>query len=170
VTVLVRKASTADAVHVARIYADGIRACNAAVVAIPPSPDDIRERILGAADRHTWLVAQDDEEVIGWAATMPYARPVAYAEVAKFSVYVDPARQGGGAGRLLMSALMAASEAAGVYKLTSRVFYSNTASRKMLAAVGFREVGTHFRHVKIGGTWRDVVIVEALLGDARPSS
>jgi len=59
---------------------------------------------------------------------------------------------------------------AGVTKLTSRVFTANAASRAMLAAVGFREVGTHTRHVRIDGQWRDVVIVEVLLGDARPTA
>ena len=69
-----------------------------------------------------------------------------------------------------MTALMAAAEAAGVYKLTSRVFESNAASRGMLAGLGFREVGTHLRHVRSHGQWRDVVIVESLLGDARTTS
>jgi L-amino acid N-acyltransferase YncA len=70
-------------------------------------------------------------------------------------------------GRLLMMALMAAAEQAGLYKLTSRVFAGNVASRTLLAQAGFREVGTYIRHVRSAEGWRDVVIVEALLGDAR---
>lgn len=36
----------------------------------------------------------------------------------------------------------------------------------MLARVGFREVGTYRRHACVDGEWRDVVVVEALLGEA----
>jgi hypothetical protein len=43
----------------------------------------------------------------------------------------------------------------------------NTASRRLLWSIGFREVGTSERHAKLDGVWRDVVIVERLLGEAR---
>jgi hypothetical protein len=36
----------------------------------------------------------------------------------------------------------------------------------MLRRLGFREVGVYERHARLDGAWRDVVIVEALLGDA----
>jgi phosphinothricin acetyltransferase len=33
----------------------------------------------------------------------------------------------------------------------------------LLQRLGFREIGIYERHGKLGGTWRDVVIVERLL-------
>jgi phosphinothricin acetyltransferase len=39
----------------------------------------------------------------------------------------------------------------------------NAASRRLLAAAGFREVGIYHRHAKLDGVWRDVVIVERLI-------
>jgi len=48
----------------------------------------------------------------------------------------------------------------------SRVFVENTASRALLAQTGFREVGVYQRHGRLDGRWRDVVIVEKLLGPA----
>ena len=44
--------------------------------------------------------------------------------------------------------------------------FSRRASRKLLARVGFREVGTYRRHAKLDGEWRDTVIVERLVGEA----
>jgi L-amino acid N-acyltransferase YncA len=120
-----------------------------------------------APPEYTWLVAERAGEAVGWAATMPYLLLEEYAGVAEFSVYVAPHCQGRGLGRLLMATLMAAAEQAGLYKLTSRVFAGNVASRALLAQAGFREVGTYIRHVRSAEGWRDVVIVEALLGDAR---
>jgi phosphinothricin acetyltransferase len=62
-----------------------------------------------------------------------------------------------------MNALIAASAEAGLWKLVSRVFVENGASRRLLARLGFREVGTYHRHAKLDGVWRDVVIVERLI-------
>ncbi|HWG84858.1 MAG TPA: GNAT family N-acetyltransferase, partial [Deinococcales bacterium] len=83
-----------------------------------------------------------------------------------FSVYVRADRHGRGAGRALMSALIEACAAAGHWKLVSRVFPENAASRALLRSVGFREVGVYERHARLDGEWRDVVIVERLLGEA----
>jgi RimJ/RimL family protein N-acetyltransferase len=48
----------------------------------------------------------------------------------------------------------------------SRIFPENEASLALCRRLGFREVGTYRRHAKLDGEWRDVVIVELLLGEA----
>lgn len=165
---LVRLAAPTDARAISGIYAEGIAAGTATVVRRPPDEQAVRARIEACLPHHRWRVAEStDGEVVGWAATMPYAAPEEYAGVAEFSVYVATAARGRGVGRALMSALLAAAERDGLHKLTSRVFAANAASRSLLAAVGFREVGTHRRHVQVDGRWRDVVVVEALVGPAR---
>ncbi|WP_416208857.1 GNAT family N-acetyltransferase, partial [Chloroflexus sp.] len=70
---------------------------------------------------------------------------------------------GRGIGRLTMLALIEAATRAGFWKLLSRVFVENTASRAMLASVGFREVGIYEKHAQLDGRWRDVVVVERLI-------
>ena len=47
--------------------------------------------------------------------------------------------------------------------LVSRVFVENAASRKLMASVGFREVGIYEKHGQLDGVWRDAVIVERLI-------
>ena len=86
--------------------------------------------------------------------------------MAAFSVDVDRAARGRGVGREATEALIAAAEAAGFWKLVSRVFPENTASRRLLRSTGFREVGLSRRHARLDRTWRDVVNVERLLGEA----
>ena len=56
-------------------------------------------------------------------------------------------------------------EARGFWKLLSRVFPENAASRALCRATGFREVGTYHRHARLDGVWRDCVIVERLIGE-----
>jgi phosphinothricin acetyltransferase len=64
---------------------------------------------------------------------------------------------------LTLDALLSAAKDAGFWKLVSRVFVENAASRALLRATGFREVGIYEKHGQLDGVWRDVVIVERLL-------
>jgi phosphinothricin acetyltransferase len=62
-----------------------------------------------------------------------------------------------------MAALIEAAENAGFWKLLSRVFVENQASRNLIRKFGFREVGIYEKHARLDGVWRDVVIVERLI-------
>src|SRR6478735_9260073 len=48
----------------------------------------------------------------------------------------------------------------------SGILAIRSSSRRLCARHGFREVGTYYRHGQLDGAWRDVVIVERLLGEA----
>ena len=77
-----------------------------------------------------------------------------------------PRHAGRGVGVKLLDALADASEAAGYYKLTSRVFTTNQASLRLHRAAGFTEVGIQRHHGRLENEWKDTVLVERLLGDA----
>jgi phosphinothricin acetyltransferase len=78
-------------------------------------------------------------------------------------VYVARDSRGLGAGKLALSALITAAEEAGFWKLLSRIFIENGASRGLTKSLGFREVGVYEKHGRLDGVWRDVLIVERLL-------
>ena len=163
--VTVRPAVRDDAGAIAAIYNAGIRGRGATF--------ETRERT--AADIEAWfdreshpiLVAERDGRVVGWAAASPYRARECYAGIAEFSVYVDTAEHGRRIGDTLMTEFIPALERAGFWKVLSRIFPENTASRALCRRHGFREVGTYERHARLDGVWRDVVIVERLLGEAR---
>jgi len=161
-----RSATEADAAAIARIYNEGIADRLATFETEPRSPDDIAHILKERTARWPTVVVERDGTVIAWAGASEYRRRPCYAGVAEFSVYVSRADRGAGAGRAAMEALVAACEQRGLHKLVSRVFPENEASRKLLARVGFREVGTYRRHAKLDGEWRDTVIVERLVGEA----
>jgi phosphinothricin acetyltransferase len=101
--------------------------------------------------------------VVAFASTSLYRARDCYAGIAEFSVYVARPWRGQGAGRAAMQALIDAAQARGFWKLLSRVFVENSASRRLLTSIGFREVGVYEAHAQLDGVWRDVVIVEYLL-------
>ncbi|HSY49854.1 MAG TPA: arsinothricin resistance N-acetyltransferase ArsN1 family A [Thermoanaerobaculia bacterium] len=156
-----RDAAIADASAIARIYNEGIDDRVATFETRHRTADDVVRWFDG---RHPVVVVEADTgEVIAFAATSTYRPRDCYAGIAEFSVYASRAARGRGAGRAAIEALFAAARAAGFWKLVSRVFVENTASRGLLRSVGFREVGVYERHGLLDGVWRDVVIVEKLL-------
>ena len=106
-------------------------------------------------------VALDDHGVVlGWVAVTPVSSRQAYAGVVEHSVYVDPAARGRGVGGALLYAVIASTEAAGIWTIQSGIFPENAASLALHRHAGFREVGVRRRIAQLDGRWRDVVIVE----------
>jgi L-amino acid N-acyltransferase YncA len=158
-----RAATPADASEIASIYNQGIAD---RVGTFETEPRSVKQIDAWFDGRHPIMVVEDGREVVAFASTSAYRSRPCSAGVAEFSVYVARNHRGSGAGHVAMTALLEAAEAAGFWKLLSRIFPENTASRALMAKVGFREVGLYRRHGKLDGTWRDCVIVERLLGEA----
>ena len=158
-----RAAEAGDAAAVAAIYNDGIADRLATFETRPREPAEIEAWL---EDGLPFLVAVAGDEVVGWARVSPYSDRCVYQGVGEHGVYVARAARGGGAGRRLLAALCDEAERAGLYKLTSRIFTDNAASRAVHLAAGFEEVGVQRRHGRLDGRWKDCVLVERLLGEA----
>lgn len=119
------------------------------------------ERWDAAHLRACRLVALDEGgRVAGWAALSAVSARRVYAGVAEVSVYVGAAYRGRGLGRALLSALVRESEAAGIWTLQAGIFPENAASVALHESCGFRLVGRRERVGKLGGRWRDTVLLE----------
>src|SRR5207302_7508182 len=143
-----------DAEAIARIYNEGIADRVATFETDLRTADGIESLLARRADRWPTVVVEREGDVIAWAGASEYRPRACYAGIAEFSVYVAREHRGAGAGRTAMEALVAECERLGIWKLVSRVFPENEVSRRLLARVGFREVGTYRRHAKLDGVWR----------------
>lgn len=159
-TLRARRATPDDAPMIAQIYNQGIADRVATFETSPRAIADVRAWFDGA---HPIVVVEDDQAIVAFASTSTYRPRACYAGIAEFSVYVARSQRGRGAGRLAMEALIAAAEQSGLWKLLSRVFVENVASRSLLRSLSFREVGIYEKHGQLDGIWRDVVIVERLI-------
>jgi L-amino acid N-acyltransferase YncA len=106
------------------------------------------------------LVAEEDGEVVGWAALAPYSARACYSGVAEESVYVAAQARGKGVGRALLAALVDRSEQAGIWTLQAGVFPENRVSVTLHLGSGFRIVGVLERIGRLNGEWRDVLLLE----------
>jgi phosphinothricin acetyltransferase len=149
---------TADhAAQVLAIYQAGIDEGQATFEMTAPDWDAFDAAKL--ADHR--LVALDESgTVLGWAAVVPVSDRCVYAGVVEHSIYVHPATRGRGVGTALLNALIASTEAAGIWTIQSGIFPENSASLALHARCGFRTVGLREKVGRHHGVWRDVLLIE----------
>jgi phosphinothricin acetyltransferase len=141
---------------VAEIYRQGIETGNATLETAVP-------------DYATWdqnhradcrFVAEQDGQIIGWAALSPVSGRCVYGGVAEVSVYVAANARGQGVGKALLLALVTASEEAGIWTLQAGILRENEASQRLHEWCGFRVVGVREKLGQLHGVWRDVMLME----------
>jgi phosphinothricin acetyltransferase len=154
--------TAADWPAVEAIHREGIATGDATFEVEPPEWRGFDETRLTVGR----LVAVDPEDaVLGWVAVSPVSAREVYRGVVEHSVYVASRAAGRGVGRRLLEALVASTEAAGIWTIQSSVFPENTRSLALHERAGFRRVGTRERIGRMtsgprAGRWRDTILIE----------
>ena len=165
--VLIRAMEPADAGQVLAIYQAGLDTGQASFETTAPAWEHFDAARL-PAHRH---VAADagTGQILGWTAAVAVSDRCVYAGVIEHSVYTHPAHRRRGIGAVLLTALIASAEEAGVWTIQSGVFPENTASLRLHEQAGFRIVGTRERIGRHHGRWRDTVLIERRSAVAGPA-
>lgn len=159
---IVRSAVPADAEAICTIYNTAIEERGSTFETSLRSAADFESRIDDA--RFPLLVCDVADGISGWAGLASYSARECYAGIAEASVYVAPEARGRGLGTMLAETLASSAEESGFHKMVGKLFTDNTASIRLCERCGFTPVGLHRRHGKLDGIWRDVLVVERLLG------
>ncbi|AII54465.1 hypothetical protein N008_21305 (plasmid) [Hymenobacter sp. APR13] len=139
------------------IYEAGIATGNATFETQAPAWEAWDTAHLG----HSRLVAVDEAgTVLGWAALSPVSSRCVYGGVAEISIYIGAEARGQGVGRQLLQALIADSEAHGIWTLQAGTFEENKASIGLHTQAGFRVIGHRERIGQHHGVWRNTVQME----------
>lgn len=163
-----RDATALDAAACAAIYAHYVEHSTATFEEVAPGAAEMATRIAKAQERHTWLVAEREGQVLGYAYGGPFKARAAYRFSCEVSVYVDASARGAGVGRTLYAALLARVEALGMRMACGGVTLPNDASVALHLAMGFEQVGTYRRIGWKHGQWRDVAWFQKPLGGDGP--
>lgn len=163
---MARLARPEDATSIARIYNQGILEGIATFETEQRTSEQIASLLQARGEAHPTVVVERGGDVIAWAGVSSYRSRQCYRGVAEFSVYTDGAARRCGAGRAAVAELIHVCVKRGFWKFVSRIFPENAASRGLCRSLGFREVGVYRRHGRLAGQWRDVIIVERLIGEA----
>ena len=161
---LVRAAAPADAAEIAAIYNEGIAD---RVATFESARADRRGGARLARRRPAVHRRHGRRRSRGLGAGRPVLRPLRLRRRRR-ARRLRRARARGAPRRPAGSSTSCAraAEAAGLYKLTSRIFADNESSIAAHTAAGFDVVGVQRRHGRLDGEWKDCVLVERLIGDA----
>jgi phosphinothricin acetyltransferase len=168
-TVHLRPARLDDAEAIRQIYNVEV---TTSTVTFDIVPRTLEEQIGYLTDRtgaHAVVVAEDGDEVVGYAALSPWRSKPAYSTSVEDSVYVHPAHQGRGIGRALLAELVRVATAHGFHAVFARIVGGHEASIRVHEALGFEIVGTEREVGRKFGRWLDVVVMELLLSPEAPA-
>ena len=162
----IRPSQPQDVPDIAAIYAHHVLVGTGTFETEPPSLSDMADRRADVlAKGLPYLVAVDGSKVLGFAYCNWFKPRPAYRFSAEDSIYLAPAAQGQGLGRVLLNELASQAERSGVRKLIAVIGdSSNLGSVAVHRSVGFRPVGV----LKSCGwkfdRWLDVVLMDMPLG------
>jgi phosphinothricin acetyltransferase len=158
----------ADADAVLRIYQSGL---DSGLASFEPAAPLWTAFDAGRLPDHRFVAEAEDGGIVGWVAVSAVSTRPVYAGVVEHSVYVDPAVRRGGVGLRLLEALIASTEAAGIWTIQSGVFPENIASLRLHEKAGFQAIGVrhHLGRDRRAGVWRDVVLIERRSPTVYPS-
>jgi phosphinothricin acetyltransferase len=116
----------------------------------------MRDRIEQVECRYPWLVAEVDDEIVGYAYATVHNERWAYRWSTDTSVYVDGSLHRRGVGRALYGALLQLLVRQGLYVACAGITLPNPASVGLHESFGFKPVGTYERVGFKCGAWLDV--------------
>ncbi len=171
-TLLLRPSSEADLPAIQAIYAEAVLHGTGTFETEVPDVSEMtrrRSEVLGRS--LPWLVAEQDGQVLGYAYANYFRPRLAYRFCLEDSIYLSPAAQGKGVGRLLLAELMARCEALGARQMLAVIGDAqNKGSIGVHTALGFEHTGVLKSAGWKFGRWLDVVLMQRALGQGDQSS
>lgn len=152
----IRAANAADAAACAAIYAPHVADGWVSFELTAPDATEMARRIASYGASHGWLVAEANDEVVGYAYASPHRTREAYQTSVDVAVYVTDGATRKGVGSALYQALLTGLKTRGFHAAYAGIAIPNPPSEALHRAMGFTPVGI-YREVgwKMGG-WRDV--------------
>ncbi|MET0557767.1 MAG: arsinothricin resistance N-acetyltransferase ArsN1 family B [Solirubrobacterales bacterium] len=145
-----------DAAACAAIYAPHVNGSPVSFEEAPPDGAEMAARIATIQATHPWLVAEDGEEVVGFAYGVQHRTRHAYRWSTDVSVYVGDGARRAGVGRALYVELLARLRDQGFQMAYAGIALPNEASVDLHESFGFEPVDVYHRVGWKAGAWRDV--------------
>ena len=154
---ILREMTDSDTESVLSILNEAILEGNSTSRYTCPTKEEWEESLI----RTCRYVYEENGEVLGFVVLHPFSKRPCYSGVAEISIYIAAKARRKGIGKLLLQKVVEESPKHGFWSLTSNIYETNTASRRLHEILGFRKVGYRERLMKTrNGEWMSVVIYE----------
>ena len=165
-TLILRPSTAADLPAITRIYGHAVQHGTGTFELDAPDEAEMarrREAVLG--NGLPWLVAERGESVLGYAYANHFRPRRAYRFCLEDSIYLDPAAQGQGVGRILLAEMLSQCEARGARQVLAVIGDSaNAGSIGVHRSCGFEPTGVFKSAGWKFDRWLDVVLMQKALG------
>lgn len=152
----IRMAQVADALPIQAIYAPIVSRTAISFEEVPPTVEDIQQRIAATLRTYPYLVAIREGQVVGYAYASQHRVRAAYRWAVDVTVYIAKGEYRTGVGRTLYEVLLPALAQQGYRSAYAGISLPNPGSIGLHERLGFRHIGTY---PKVGyklGQWHDV--------------
>ncbi len=159
-SIKIRIAQIEDVEDILRIYAPYVLNTNITFEYNVPTLDEMKARMQKTLETYPYLVALDDERIIGYAYASPFHSRAAYQWGSELSIYLDQHYHGQSIGKKLYSVLLALLKCMNVQNVYACITHPNEKSEKFHAFFDFQMVGCFHRAGYKMGNWHDVIWME----------
>jgi len=163
---IIRPSQTLDISQITAIYAHHVVHGTGTFEVDAPNEQDMAQRRADVLSKGLpYLVAVQDDRVLGYAYCNWFKPRPAYRFSAEDSIYLAPDAAGSGLGKTLLAELCSQAERAGVRKMIAVIGDSaNLGSIGVHRSAGFAHVGTLASCGWKFERWLDVVLMDKALG------
>jgi phosphinothricin acetyltransferase len=153
---IVRKVEIEDAAPIVEIYNFYVLNSHSTFETEAVETAEMQKRVEEVVESYPYFVAEENEEILGYAFANQYKSRCAYKNSAEVSVYVKNDLKQKGIGGMLYDKLLAEILRTDVHALVAGIALPNDASIKLHERFGFEKVA-HFREIGFKfGRWIDV--------------
>lgn len=152
----IRRARAEDAAACADIYAPYVADSGVSFEQTPPGAAAMADRIAETLETYPWLVAVDDETVLGFGYASDHRSRGAYQWSVELSIYVGEDSRRSGVATGLYESLFAVLRRQGFVNAYAGVTLPNPASVAFHREMGFEPVGTYENVGYTADEWQDV--------------
>ncbi len=139
---------------------------------VPPSAQDFAQRVANTLKRYPYLVAECDNEILGYAYASAFRPRHAYLHAAETSIYIRQNYRGNGLGKRLYAALAQLLRAQNIFNMEACIAhcepadeYVPAASRLFHEKMGFHLVGCFEKCGRKFNRWYDMIWMERILAE-----
>lgn len=170
---MIRTARVEDAEKLLAIYAPYVTDTAISFEYEVPSVEEFENRIRLALDKYTYIVAEEDGEIIGYAYAGAFKTRVAYYKTIETSIYVKMGNRRSGVGRKLYAELEKRLSEKGIVNACAYITSSadksddkiDGVSRKFHESMGYKFVG-EYEHVGYKfDKWYGLICMQKTIGE-----